>query len=178
MDGPIKIGCSASPDRRRSSLETWSPFPLEIIAVIEGGEKLERRFHAKFTGQHKSREWFRISTELLVTIDAINAGTFDIETLPAPRRLHHGHRTGPMKGKKWSPERKASAAVGREVRKAEKISGLLRPLFGPVVTTADFIADPHKYGVTFDEWIRQRDAQWAKWGFKPVPAEPKTQAAA
>ena len=35
MDGPIKIGCSVSPDRRRETLEWWCPFPLEILAEIE-----------------------------------------------------------------------------------------------------------------------------------------------
>src|SRR3546814_12747101 len=28
--GPVKIGCSVGPNKRRPELETWSPVPLEI----------------------------------------------------------------------------------------------------------------------------------------------------
>lgn len=82
MAGPIKIGCSLTPDARRSSLETWSPFPLEIIAEIEGGLDIERRFHTQFGDLHRGREWFDVSAGLLLTIDQINAGTFDLNSLP------------------------------------------------------------------------------------------------
>ncbi len=82
MDGPIKIGCSESPARRRIALEAWSPFPLELVATIEGDCLLEQRFHAEFIADHERLEWFRITPRLLAVIGAINAGTFDIETLP------------------------------------------------------------------------------------------------
>lgn len=58
FDGPIKIGCSISPDGRRDTLQTWCPFPLEIVAEIEGDTKLERRFHLMFDDTCKGREWF------------------------------------------------------------------------------------------------------------------------
>ena len=89
MAGPIKIGCSCSPDNRRKSLELWSPFPLEIIAEIDGGPKLERRFHAMFRADHKSHEWFHWSARLDGVIAEVRAGTFDIETLPEPMRVTH-----------------------------------------------------------------------------------------
>lgn len=89
MRGPIKIGCSYSPDRRRSTLETWSPFPLEIVAEMPGCMDDERRLHSLFRAQHKSREWFDWTPELQRVVDAVAAGRFDLTSLadavPFPR---------------------------------------------------------------------------------------------
>lgn len=82
--GPVKIGCSRSPDGRQKTLETWSPYALKIVATIAGHHELEHRFHARFAHLHERREWFRWEPELQDVIDAINAGAFDIGTLPAP----------------------------------------------------------------------------------------------
>lgn len=87
MDGPIKVGCSAHPDGRKTILENWSPFPLEIVARIAGGYDLERRFHAYFARHHQRREWFHSSPLIRKTIAAINAGHFDISILPEPRTI-------------------------------------------------------------------------------------------
>lgn len=87
MDGPIKIGCSISPESRKSALDTWSPFALEILAEIDGSQWLERRFHAAFIHLHQRREWFDPAPELLATIEQIKAGTFDTDSLPEPRRV-------------------------------------------------------------------------------------------
>lgn len=87
MEGPIKIGCSQSPDNRRVSLSSWSPFALEIIAELDGDFDLERRFHAQFRHLHERREWFRAGDDLLVVIESINAGAFDIDTLPPPEHI-------------------------------------------------------------------------------------------
>lgn len=92
MDGPIKIGCSRFPEGRRSSLETWSPFPLEVIAEVEGGFDTELRFHQSFAHLHDRREWFRPDAVLLAVIAAINAGTFDLDMLPP---------VDPALGAKW-----------------------------------------------------------------------------
>lgn len=86
MDGPIKIGSSQSPNNRCKSLDTWSPFPLEIVAQIDGCLDLEWRFHARFQTSHERREWFTWSRELQDVIDSINAGTFDVSSLPEARR--------------------------------------------------------------------------------------------
>src|SRR3546814_12248774 len=45
--GPVKIGCSVGPNKRRHELEKWTPVPLEIVAEIDGGFDIERRYHAK-----------------------------------------------------------------------------------------------------------------------------------
>ncbi len=83
MDGPIKIGCSQYPGKRLSSLETWCPFPLEIVAQIEGDVYIERRFHRKFLDTHLRSEWFEATDDLLDTIRQINAGQFQVSSLPA-----------------------------------------------------------------------------------------------
>lgn len=82
MDGPVKIGCSCSPDGRRSTLQTWCPFPLEVVAEIDGDFDLEKRFHTLFGDSHKGREWFNVTPSMKACIAAIKAGTFDINILP------------------------------------------------------------------------------------------------
>lgn len=80
--GPVKIGCSEHPEGRLSTLMTWSPYPLAIVATIPGDEKLERRFHALFADSHSHREWFLPSQELEAVLTAIRAGVFDVSVLP------------------------------------------------------------------------------------------------
>lgn len=87
MQGPVKIGCSKSPDGRRKTLENWSPFALEIIAEIDGNELLERQFHARFRHLHERREWFRWSPEIDEVVAQIRNGSFDAGTLPPPAKV-------------------------------------------------------------------------------------------
>lgn len=87
MDGPIKVGCSISPNGRMETLGLWCPLPLELIATVEGGHDLERRFHARYWLSHKGHEWFTPTATMLADIAAINAGLFDIDGLPDPRVL-------------------------------------------------------------------------------------------
>jgi hypothetical protein len=111
MQGPIKIGCSASPDSRRKSLETWSPFPLEIVAEIDGDEGIERRFHAMFVTQHLHHEWFHWSARLDSAIQEISAGTFDVSTLPEPLRIDH-----------WWPQPWARERAERHLSAAQEVA--------------------------------------------------------
>lgn len=74
MAGPIKIGCSQMPDNRLLSLSTWSPFPLEIIAKVEGGFALEKRLHNRFSASLSHREWFHPTPDLLAAIASIQKG--------------------------------------------------------------------------------------------------------
>lgn len=104
MDGPIKIGCSAAPERRREGLELWCPIPLEIIAEIEGDRQLERRFHSRFLGCYIRHEWFNATPELVETIAAIRAGIFDLTTLPPPQHLPRKPK-GP-----WTEAQKSAAS--------------------------------------------------------------------
>lgn len=121
MAGPIKIGCSASPDKRLGALETWSPFPLEIIATLEGTEHTERQFHALFAAHHERREWFRWCPEIEEAVAAINAGTFDRRTLPSPARL-----VSPAQKK--TPEQKRQVGISLRVGWTERETGYAPPV--------------------------------------------------
>lgn len=81
-EGPIKIGCSYEPKDRLSGYMAWSPVPLEIVATIPGNYTVESRFHAKFEHLHSHFEWFNVGPDLTETIEAIRAGTFDVDALP------------------------------------------------------------------------------------------------
>jgi hypothetical protein len=74
MDGPIKIGCSWSPESRLRALMVWSPFDLEIVATIAGDFDLEGRIHAQFAEHHRRQEWFNWTPELLALIEEVKAG--------------------------------------------------------------------------------------------------------
>ena len=87
VGGLVKIGCSKEPKCRIQHIAPWSPFPLEIAAVMDGNYILERRFHALFAAQHVGREWFTATPELEQVMADINGGTFDVETLPAPKNV-------------------------------------------------------------------------------------------
>lgn len=71
--GPVKIGRSASPRVRISSLQTASPYDLRILAVMPGAAVVERAFHEAFVGDRirANGEWFRPSTTLMAFIKEI-----------------------------------------------------------------------------------------------------------
>lgn len=83
--GPVKIGRSASPQKRLNGINTGSPHRLVIAAIAEGWGDYERRFHAMFSGARMHREWFAPTPEMDATISAINTGTFDLTALPPPK---------------------------------------------------------------------------------------------
>lgn len=148
MEGPIKIGTSCSPEKRRSALANWSPFPLEIIAEIRGDNVMERRFHARFMHCHERREWFTATPELLATIEAINAGTFDQGSLPPPRAL----RAGLPRRKRTQEERLEQSYRLRLSHMAKRSGFVFRGRSWCVVrydeTAAadDYLAAPHVHG--------------------------------
>lgn len=86
-DGPVKIGCSTDPEGRLKTYCGWSPIPLEVVATIPGKWAVEWAFHAKFAHLRSHHEWFTADAELTAVIEAVRAGTFDLATLPEPRRL-------------------------------------------------------------------------------------------
>ncbi len=121
LDGPIKVGCSYSPDTRRRTLETWSPFALEILAEVEGDMALERRFHALFIETHQRREWFGWSKRIATTIEAIKDGSFDVETLPAPICVSGKTRNGKgSRAREWSEPKRFSMAYTMRRRALRK----------------------------------------------------------
>jgi hypothetical protein len=87
LAGPIKIGHAKYWDVRGPNLQTWSPLPLECIALIDGDVALERRFHALFQECRSHGEWFHPVPRLLTVIEQIAHGDFDFGSLPEPITL-------------------------------------------------------------------------------------------
>lgn len=150
MDGPVKIGCSRTPEGRRANIAPWSPFPLEVVAEIEGDFELERRFHAKFVSDHSHSEWFRWSAELQATIDAIRGGSFDTASLPDPVRLNV---IGAEK-RRWTPQQKERARLARAARRVMKQTDRVPASYADDVL-ALFVADPIKHGEPREEAVRR-----------------------
>ena len=84
---PVKIGCTSKPVDRLAQIQSWSPYPLEISAMVFGTPLLEKQFHAKFADSYSHGEWFFWTEEMENTIMKIRAGTFDLLGLPYPQGL-------------------------------------------------------------------------------------------
>jgi hypothetical protein len=170
MDGPIKIGCSQSPDGRRCTLESWSPFALEVIAEIDGDFAVERKFHKAFHHLHQRREWFASAPDLLAVIAAINAGTFDVKTLAEVGNispLWRARRARPS----WCGKQ---AALTRMVGRAEWFSGYRCPVrvrdayndqrHDDIALARQFADAPKTYGTHDPEmlWSGSRREYWSE----------------
>lgn len=71
VDGPIKIGCSESPEDRMATFAAWSPWPLEMIGRVPGTTKDEIYLHRCFWQVRSHGEWFRSSPELRAAIHRV-----------------------------------------------------------------------------------------------------------
>lgn len=120
LAGPIKIGHSKLCAERATLLTRYSPIPLEIVAKVPGGNILEGRFHAKFAHLLSHAEWFQAAPELLATIDAINAGTFDADDLP--RKAAHAGQVG-----RWDEGERARASLLLRLAAKSTRIGIARP---------------------------------------------------
>lgn len=107
-EGPVKIGCSALLAKRLLNVSVWSPHPLEIAAQMPGYFDLEAAFHARFEHLWTHGEWFRPDAELSAVIAAVAAGTFDVSSLPPPKRLGRREHLPRLK---WTDERKARVSL-------------------------------------------------------------------
>lgn len=113
MDGPIKVGCSGLPVKRREALQSWCPFPLEILAEVIGDNQIERRFHAKYWDSHRGHEWFDPTPEITSDIDAINDETFSVAGLPEPRQLPRKPRDMSYATPAWRYQRSVLLRVNK-----------------------------------------------------------------
>lgn len=168
MDGPIKIGCSKSPECRLSALDTWSPFPLEIIAEYAGDKAIEGRFHALFQDTHERREWFAASPAIAAAVVAINAGTFDPSILPAKPVGISSRRYGQRR--RWTEEQKFRVRYSNRLSRTLKTTGYDGPRhnwwtdFNDPSTRAPFDAyleAPHVHGSpNCGEWAAARREEY------------------
>lgn len=99
--GPVKIGCSVNPEKRRQSLQSARGAPLEIAASIPGTMIEEQRAHCLFWHDHLGGEWFEWSPVLQLLLDAIARGEADLNALPPLRT-----RRMPGRRKPWTDEQK------------------------------------------------------------------------
>lgn len=163
MDGPVKIGCSNNSIKRLKSLATWSPFPLEIVAVVPGGFHLERNIHDCFACSHSHREWFHPSPRLTEAMNALSRGA------PVEEAIDLSKREGRLRRKKcggaqWSEITRQKMSVLARIRHALRKVGVDCQYDGPphiraiqgasetrLLTEAEsadlfaFIADPAKF---------------------------------
>lgn len=60
----VKIGFSRDTKRRMAELQTFFPFPLEMLGSIPGSTLTERQMHHRFRSLRVNGEWFRHSSEI------------------------------------------------------------------------------------------------------------------
>lgn len=138
-DGPVKIGVSRRPQNRLLTMRACCPDRLDLAAILEGGETLERRFHAAFHADHLHHEWFSGSAKMDDTIAAIVAGDFDTSALPDPLLI---------RPKKVMPREAVEAG-----RMARRITYLVR---AGVVVPEEVQQATSTYGFHADELERRR----------------------
>lgn len=71
--GAIKIGYSASPEKRLKELQTGYPDTLTILLMIPGSESTEATFHRQFDASRLKGEWFRPDDYLIEQIKELKA---------------------------------------------------------------------------------------------------------
>jgi hypothetical protein len=60
----VKIGTASDIAVRVQELQSGSPFPLRLTAVLDGGRDVEARLHKRFARERGSGEWFALSPRL------------------------------------------------------------------------------------------------------------------
>lgn len=119
MDGPIKIGCSGTPERRLKSLDIWSPFPLELLCSAPGENDSERAAHWHCRDARLHGEWFTASATVLDLVKHVreNGVLPPLEASPHPYGVTgKGKGNNPNRNHEWT---KAKARLTRRVNKAE-----------------------------------------------------------
>lgn len=97
MDAPTKIGCTYDPTNRLTQLTRWSPFPLEIIALVNTGSHfntVERQLHTLLRDHHSHCEWFHKCDLIDRIVHGVQSGLplNEIVDLPEKTRSLHPRR--------------------------------------------------------------------------------------
>lgn len=173
-EGPIKIGCSQSPDGRLATMMSWSPYPLVIAALIPGDGDLELRFHAHLGAAWSHGEWFLPTPAVLDVLERVAAGAFDLAELP-PKGVRHS-RPRKQVDRTWTEGRRYRARLSRlfyrsGLREPKDVKGAAESfdLLGAEEQAAAseligaHLRDPVARGVLFDApWALREYSEWAK----------------
>lgn len=54
----VKIGYAEDPSKRIPSIQTSSPYELEVLLILEGNYDLEYKLHKRFNDLRATGEWF------------------------------------------------------------------------------------------------------------------------
>ncbi len=76
--GPIKIGFAKDVDKRVRALQTASPVPLKVLAVVEGDSAIEKRFHRLLEAHRLMGEWFERSAPVVDVVENVERVLADI----------------------------------------------------------------------------------------------------
>jgi hypothetical protein len=68
--GPVKIGYARKPENRLRELQCGNPYPLQIVAVVDGGWTTEAVLHKRFASGRMEGEWFEPDTPGLAALIA------------------------------------------------------------------------------------------------------------
>lgn len=83
----VKIGTTTRPDQRIKDIQTMSPVPIEVLALMPGGRAEEAALHRHFSGLRTHGEWFDFGeSDPLSTIQAAIGNRFQI---PVPVTVTH-----------------------------------------------------------------------------------------
>lgn len=150
--GPIKIGTSQSRVKERlRAIQTWSPFPLEVIATTAGEYDTERQFHLLFKESRSHGEWFKATPDLLQTIELINSGKFNMQLLAPlpPEKMPRGYEGGDPKLIAVAVSHGGQAAFARKLgctrQTLNKIMRGHRPI-GPALAITIYLKTGQKVG--------------------------------
>jgi hypothetical protein len=97
--GSIKIGYTASPERRLQDIGQLSSEPIKILATMEGDRDLEHSLHVRFVANRIRGEWFSPTEELLAFVRE-NAKPW----IPYPISICNGWTPALKIGPDWKPE--------------------------------------------------------------------------
>ena len=80
----LKIGYAEDPSKRIPSIQTSSPFQLEVLLIIDGDYSVERDLHQRFQDFRVSGEWFEFNNEIK---------TISFLIFTPPPKLTHPNKT-------------------------------------------------------------------------------------
>lgn len=77
--GFYKVGISNDPERRLKSLQTASPYELELVATVdtENSNGLESLLHDRFAKYHYRDEWFELPDKQVSEFKEMNHINFE-----------------------------------------------------------------------------------------------------